>query len=466
MKLSNDDWKKVFSSAIINLLKERNRQRNWNDIRSTALATISLIEIQTKLMVLDNELKILSEAIKDAQIWLASQARDEEGGVSWESEAWDTALSLMAISSNDEFTKQIDQGAAWLQRIKDPLTGVWYDEIWETILSTIALLRVEKFRKKSPYSHGAWLKEVLKWFCEIPSKSSGEFINPHYSGFIVWLLGEIKANKLLQNDLKNSSILKKFIDKANTSADYLLSKVSKINKFPWSWYTFSNSYISYGLSVYLNNLDSKSIDFNFADLLVKWLKKHQGDSGGFEDNEDTALAILALVSIIEPDEQEEKRLAQQILPLLKNSNTSLNYFLGYSIKSDSIALKLKDFLREMEPKLQPKDWQWTFKPGHIIFKEIEKTSKDCLFSIFLVTKDDKLIKPSGASVTIPSDNIIFEIGYFAGTIGIEKTIIIYEKGSKIPTDLSGIIWIEIKDRRNLGDVKIKLLKKIKELLVK
>ena len=61
------------------------------------------------------------------------------------------------------------------------------------------------------------------------------------------------------------------------------------------------------------------------------------------------------------------------------------------------------------------------------------------FGVFVLTPDDVVIS-RGESTSSPRDNVIFEIGFFLGKIGRERTFIVHELSSdiKIPSDLAGI----------------------------
>ena len=179
------------AQAIGSLLKNRTPQGHWGDTRSTALAVWAFNEVIAGRNVRPGSLPELQTAVRDGTAWLVGQARREDGGYSWASEAWDTALAVLALVSSDDKSERIDQGVAWLQRIRDPESGAWYDEVWETTLVTVSLLRAERTRQKPIHDLSSWLEPVLKWFLQIPSKPSGEFVCAHYSGFLAWVLGEV-----------------------------------------------------------------------------------------------------------------------------------------------------------------------------------------------------------------------------------------------------------------------------------
>src|SRR5439155_8161008 len=142
------DLAQCLAQAIGNLLSHRGPQGHWGDARSTALAVWALNEVISGRNAGADSLPELRATTRDATAWLVGQARREDGGYSWESEAWDTALAILALVSSSDTSERVDQGVAWLNRIRDPESGVWYDEVWETTLATVALVRSERSRQR------------------------------------------------------------------------------------------------------------------------------------------------------------------------------------------------------------------------------------------------------------------------------------------------------------------------------
>ena len=64
----------------------------------------------------------------------------------------------------------------------------------------------------------------------------------------------------------------------------------------------------------------------------------------------------------------------------------------------------------------------------------------------------------------PRDNIVFEIGYFAARLGMDHTLMVVEKGAKLPSDWGGVLYVPLRDRSNLADVNLALLDAIKKVL--
>ena len=61
----------------------------------------------------------------------------------------------------------------------------------------------------------------------------------------------------------------------------------------------------------------------------------------------------------------------------------------------------------------------------------------------------------------PRDNVVFEAGYFMHAVGKERTLIIREEGAKMPADVGGAIYLDLKDRNNTASIETALRKFIR-----
>ena len=59
------------------------------------------------------------------------------------------------------------------------------------------------------------------------------------------------------------------------------------------------------------------------------------------------------------------------------------------------------------------------------------------YGIMIATGDDAT-KSRGETKMAPRDNVVFELGLFMGRLGRDRTFFVFEKDSKLPTDLLGI----------------------------
>lgn len=85
---------------------------------------------------------------------------------------------------------------------------------------------------------------------------------------------------------------------------------------------------------------------------------------------------------------------------------------------------------------------WTnniFRLSRSTMHSLYETLTRSQFGVFLLTPDD-IVKSRSQSYSSPRDNVIFELGLFAGRLGLEKTFIVHPRDIrlKLPTDLLGI----------------------------
>jgi predicted nucleotide-binding protein len=54
---------------------------------------------------------------------------------------------------------------------------------------------------------------------------------------------------------------------------------------------------------------------------------------------------------------------------------------------------------------------------------------------------------AGEKVSIPRDNVIFELGLFIGALGKERTFLVCpEDAPRLPSDLQGIVHVQYRER--------------------
>ena len=462
--MSNEDLQRNLSltlgRAVEYLLRSRTPQGHWGDIRSTAVASWALAEMPCDPRQPTN---VLREVVRDAQVWLVGQAKREEGGISWDSEAWDTSLAIISLATTaaDAFAERLDQATAWLHRIRCASTGSWYDEIWETTLCTVAVSRAEGSRRGPRQSLSQSIAPSIRWLNDLPSKTSGEFINPHYSGFIAWLLAELYASHAVTEPMKGTPELQQFTCKVDDAVAWLISGATSDPTSLWCPYTFANAYAAYGLSKIRHFRPHAG---TYIEPISNWFRQQQGRHGGFEDTEDTALAVLALSNLLASTENYSPGLLPDFPSTIAGEPRTSQYcFLGYSGGSTGLALTLKDFLAQLVPEMAIRDWRWDFQLGHVLYTELDIAAKECHMAVFLVTKDDE-INQSGTLISSPRDNILFEVGFFGARLGMENTILIVEEGTKLPTDWGGILHISFRGQDDFTKVQGPLLVSLRRLL--
>jgi predicted nucleotide-binding protein len=82
--------------------------------------------------------------------------------------------------------------------------------------------------------------------------------------------------------------------------------------------------------------------------------------------------------------------------------------------------------------------------GRTIIEKFEDCAAEVGFAIVLLTPDD-LAGPAGAPAAGAQarQNVIFELGYFAGKLGRGRTCVLRKGQVDIPSDLYGVIYTEM-----------------------
>jgi CAP12/Pycsar effector protein, TIR domain len=125
-------------------------------------------------------------------------------------------------------------------------------------------------------------------------------------------------------------------------------------------------------------------------------------------------------------------------------------FLGYCSEAKSVANEITLFL-ERTHKVGVRNYQMDFVPGPTILEEVARSVNECSCGIFLFTRSDQ-IATTDETRAVPRDNVVFEAGYFTHAKGKERTVIILERGVKMPTDLGGNIYIPLEDRNDVSRI--------------
>jgi hypothetical protein len=124
--------------------------------------------------------------------------------------------------------------------------------------------------------------------------------------------------------------------------------------------------------------------------------------------------------------------------------TRKDIFLGYCSKSAGTAAQVQLLLERHGATVR--NWAMDFRAGVSILDEIEAARAFCTCGVFIFSEDDPLEGPPGGAA--PRDNVVFEAGYFIGSKGSSRCLIIRENEAKMPADLGGAIYISLD--RNVG----------------
>lgn len=76
--------------------------------------------------------------------------------------------------------------------------------------------------------------------------------------------------------------------------------------------------------------------------------------------------------------------------------------------------------------------------GRTVINKLNEISDQCSFAVIVMTGDNSDIdgKPYAR------ENVMHEIGFFQGKYGLDRVCILYEAGTNIPTNLSGVVYVE------------------------
>lgn len=83
------------------------------------------------------------------------------------------------------------------------------------------------------------------------------------------------------------------------------------------------------------------------------------------------------------------------------------------------------------------------KSGRSIYEEFLQQAKDCEFAFIILTPEDKTAAADASSEDIfrARQNVIFEMGWFFGVLGRERTRLLYRGEIELPSDVTGIMYI-------------------------
>jgi predicted nucleotide-binding protein len=129
-------------------------------------------------------------------------------------------------------------------------------------------------------------------------------------------------------------------------------------------------------------------------------------------------------------------------------------FIGSSSEGIKVANKLAKGLARIA---DCRKWnQGVFGVGQGRLEALVKATREHDFAILVLTPDDVQAK-RGKKMSIPRDNVIFELGLFMGALGKDRTFIVIssDKPITLPSDLDGITQAEF-DGANFKEVRTKL----------
>lgn len=113
-------------------------------------------------------------------------------------------------------------------------------------------------------------------------------------------------------------------------------------------------------------------------------------------------------------------------------------FIGSSVEQLNLAYAVQE---NVEHNVEPTVWtQGVFTPSRTAMASLLDQLEECDFGLFIFAPDDVTAIRDEQKRTV-RDNVVFELGLFAGRLGPERCFIIVPRGQEelhLPTDLTGM----------------------------
>jgi hypothetical protein len=121
---------------------------------------------------------------------------------------------------------------------------------------------------------------------------------------------------------------------------------------------------------------------------------------------------------------------------------------------------LQALTRGLQDVAHVEPWTTSLTPGTSTLERLVELAHAVDFAAFVFARDDWTTAtspgsslPPGTGQQSPRDNVVFEAGLFGGILGMRRTFIIHSHGSKLPTDLLGLISVRYGDGTTPAEVK-------------
>jgi hypothetical protein len=130
-------------------------------------------------------------------------------------------------------------------------------------------------------------------------------------------------------------------------------------------------------------------------------------------------------------------------------------FIGSSGKQAKL---LQALTRGLQDVAHVEPWTTSLTPGTSTLERLVELAHKVDFAAFVFARDDwttvgAAATPSDGGQESPRDNVVFEAGLFGGVLGMRRTFILHARGSKLPTDLLGLICIRYGDAATPAEMK-------------
>lgn len=84
--------------------------------------------------------------------------------------------------------------------------------------------------------------------------------------------------------------------------------------------------------------------------------------------------------------------------------------------------------------------------GRTVIEKFEDHVTEAAAAVVLLTGDDVGGLAGGSTQKRARQNVVLELGFFIGKLGRARTVILYEPDVELPSDLDGVLYVEIDQR--------------------
>ena len=134
--------------------------------------------------------------------------------------------------------------------------------------------------------------------------------------------------------------------------------------------------------------------------------------------------------------------------MLKKNKPTI--FIGSTGKQTGIADAM---VQHLSGVAEVTHWDDAFPPGPTIYDNLMSLKDEFDFAVFVLTAND-FTNINGEEVKVPTGNVIFELGLFLGSIGTGRVFAVIDENvpTTLPTDLTGVVYLEYDSNRKDGRV--------------
>jgi len=138
-------------------------------------------------------------------------------------------------------------------------------------------------------------------------------------------------------------------------------------------------------------------------------------------------------------------------------------FIGSSSEGIKIANQVKDQINlELGDWIECETWEngGVFSLNKGTLESLVKASRKYDYGIMLASKDDVLIKRMKI-FNVMRDNVLFEMGLFLGSLGLQRAFLITHDKTSLPSDFNGVTIVKYNDK-NISDKIANVILEIKK----